>query len=59
MTADRHQIYPEVIQLAAIAAIDHALWDIAGKAAGLPVYMLAGRQRARPRAGLLWRLQRA
>jgi galactonate dehydratase len=27
---------------AAIAGIEHALWDIAGKAAGLPVYMLMG-----------------
>jgi galactonate dehydratase len=26
----------------AIAGIEHALWDIAGKAAGLPVYMLLG-----------------
>jgi galactonate dehydratase len=33
---------PGAIGLAAIAAIELALWDIAGKAAGLPVYMLLG-----------------
>ena len=27
---------------AAISGIEHALWDIAGKAAGLPVYMMLG-----------------
>ena len=27
---------------AAISGIEHALWDVAGKAAGLPVYMLHG-----------------
>ena len=30
----------------AISAIDHALWDISGKAAGLPVYMLLGERPA-------------
>ncbi|MEU8569237.1 mandelate racemase/muconate lactonizing enzyme family protein [Streptomyces pathocidini] len=41
--------------LAAIAAIDHALWDIAGKALGVPVYQLIGgavRERVRVYAGL-------
>ncbi|MGD6741266.1 mandelate racemase/muconate lactonizing enzyme family protein [Streptomyces sp. BH106] len=40
---------------AAIAAIDHALWDIAGKALGVPVYQLLGgavRDRVRVYAGL-------
>ncbi len=41
--------------LAAIAAIDHALWDITGKALGVPVYQLLGgavRDRVRVYAGL-------
>jgi galactonate dehydratase len=41
--------------LAAIAAIDHALWDIAGKALGVPVYQLLGgavRDQVRVYAGL-------
>jgi galactonate dehydratase len=33
---------PGAIGLAAISALEHALWDISGKAAGLPVYMLLG-----------------
>lgn len=33
---------PGSLPLAAISAIDHALWDISGKAAGLPVFMLLG-----------------
>ncbi|GGZ54202.1 mandelate racemase/muconate lactonizing enzyme family protein [Streptomyces bluensis] len=41
--------------LAAISAIDHALWDIAAKAMGVPVYQLLGgavRDRVRVYAGL-------
>ncbi len=46
---------PGALGLAAIAAIEHALWDLSGKAAGLPVYMLLGghvRDRVRVYCGL-------
>lgn len=33
---------PGAIGLAAIAAVDHALWDISAKALGVPVYQLLG-----------------
>ncbi|MXU64876.1 mandelate racemase/muconate lactonizing enzyme family protein [Oceanomicrobium pacificus] len=33
---------PGALGLAAISAIDHALWDISAKAVGVPVYMLLG-----------------
>lgn len=33
---------PGAIGLAAISAVDHALWDISAKALGVPVYMLLG-----------------
>ncbi|WP_022872767.1 mandelate racemase/muconate lactonizing enzyme family protein [Nesterenkonia alba] len=46
---------PGSLGLAAIAAIDHALWDIAAKALGVPVYRLLGgamRDRVKVYAGL-------
>jgi galactonate dehydratase len=33
---------PGGVGLAAMSAVDHALWDISGRAAGLPVYKLLG-----------------
>ncbi len=39
---------PGALGLSAMSGLDHALWDISGKAAGLPVYMLlAGNVRDR------------
>jgi galactonate dehydratase len=33
---------PGAVGLSAMSGLDHALWDISGKAAGVPVYMLLG-----------------
>jgi galactonate dehydratase len=46
---------PGALGLAAIAAIDHCLWDISAKALGVPVYMLLGgnaRERVRVYCGV-------
>lgn len=46
---------PGALGMAAIAAIDHCLWDISAKALGAPVYMLLGghaRERVRVYAGV-------
>ncbi|WP_137179832.1 mandelate racemase/muconate lactonizing enzyme family protein [Roseomonas sp. AR75] len=46
---------PGAIGLAAISAIDHALWDISAKALGVPVFMLLGghaRERVRVYLGV-------
>ena len=46
---------PGALGLAAIAAIDHCLWDISAKALGVPVYQLLGghvRERVQVYAGL-------
>jgi galactonate dehydratase len=41
-THQQFRFPPGGVGLAAVSGIEHALWDISGKAAGLPVYMLLG-----------------
>ena len=45
---------PGALGLAAISAIDHALYDISAKALGVPVYQLLGGACARPGTGVIW-----
>ncbi|XOK14880.1 galactarate dehydratase [Agrobacterium tumefaciens] len=38
----QHRFPPGALGLSAISALDHCLWDLAAKAAGVPVYKLLG-----------------
>jgi galactonate dehydratase len=49
---------PGALGLAAISGLDHCLWDLAAKAAGVPVYKLLGGE-VRPGQGLCRGLYRA
>lgn len=50
----KHHCVRDMVQIAALSAIDQALWDIKGKALGVPVWeLLGGRVRDRVRAILL------
>jgi galactonate dehydratase len=54
-THQQFRFPPGGVGLAAISGIEHALWDISGKAASLPVYMLLGgnvRDRVRVYSGI-------
>ena len=44
--------YGQLIQLAALSGVEQALWDIKGKALGVPVHELLGRAPAGPGSGL-------
>ena len=41
-THQQFRFPPGGVGLAAVSGIEHALWDVSGKSAGLPVYMLLG-----------------